>query len=563
MKKKIFAYSMCIVILILFFVAVHFLIKSPDNITVLSDDWDVEIDGTTYTNLSEKSFSSLMMNSFESGKTIKYSRVIGSDLSESKTPTLLLENNHCTLKMSIDGAILFDSSKDLAIDTSIGASFCFLTLPQEDLTKSVITIEQTAGDDFVYRKPLPLMIGDHFDLLSNMICIFEYPIFVCLFLTMFGGIITFLSLIFYPFYERIHILLFSGIFMISLGLWSACDYHFLTFVSSLDLASVLQYTMLFVAVGSIFLILDSIYVFSRKIRIPILSTGYGLIVFALLSLLLDNAGIVHQKDFELYYAIFFSLAMVLLFYVDVVQLYRKKSSKNMAITLVTLTIFLVFWAGNIIVTRYLTGTDLGTNPFLTKLFCLGATVYILGQIINYISFMSDTGHRREKTQSLSKIAYTDVLTGLNNRASLVQKIAEIDRSKHDYCVISLDLNGLKEVNDQRDHTAGDKLLKDVAHILDITFSRVGYTARIGGDEFVVIIADTDVIKVDALITQMNLLLEKLDEQEPTVNHSVAYGYAFRSECRKPPFNFHHTFLIADERMYATKDIQHIILKNSK
>lgn len=91
----------------------------------------------------------------------------------------------------------------------------------------------------------------------------------------------------------------------------------------------------------------------------------------------------------------------------------------------------------------------------------------------------------KQTEVLRRLSYEDTLTGLYNRNKFDQVLAANDTcSSHQLGVACFDLNGLKIVNDQQGHSAGDSLIRNTADQLRTAFNGMSY--RIGGDEFVVI-----------------------------------------------------------------------------
>jgi diguanylate cyclase (GGDEF)-like protein len=175
---------------------------------------------------------------------------------------------------------------------------------------------------------------------------------------------------------------------------------------------------------------------------------------------------------------------------------------------------------------------------------------VITQLLNYFIFMTHSFAQRKEYASLSQIAFEDTLTGLFNRVKSDEKMAELDKTGDDFCLISLDLNGLKEVNDNAGHPAGDRLLRSFANALYTTFNSIGTCYRIGGDEFLVITSTTDKATIDSLLQQLDKKLLDLDESDPEINHSVSYGYAFRSETSEN--EAHAAFMLADKKMYDYK-----------
>lgn len=96
---------------------------------------------------------------------------------------------------------------------------------------------------------------------------------------------------------------------------------------------------------------------------------------------------------------------------------------------------------------------------------------------------------------LANMAVTDPLTGLHNKrylSEILEKaIARSRRYKVPLSVAFLDLNGFKKVNDSHGHTVGDVILREVAQTLKTAVRQSDFITRFGGDEFVVVMPDTD------------------------------------------------------------------------
>ena len=120
------------------------------------------------------------------------------------------------------------------------------------------------------------------------------------------------------------------------------------------------------------------------------------------------------------------------------------------------------------------------------------------QIVRFVAVYSDISERRAREEQLSEMAYRDPLTGLPNRSllhdRLAQEIAHAARRASGLAVLYLDLDGFKAVNDTLGHAAGDWLLRDVAARLRGAVRRSDVVARVGGDEFVVVLLDPALVR---------------------------------------------------------------------
>ena len=101
--------------------------------------------------------------------------------------------------------------------------------------------------------------------------------------------------------------------------------------------------------------------------------------------------------------------------------------------------------------------------------------------------LRDVTTRRRRERELERMAYTDHLTGLPNRAMLFQELSALTAADGDRCLLVLDLDGFKAVNDTAGHEAGDQLLVEVARRLQGLIRAEDLVARLGGDEFAVLV----------------------------------------------------------------------------
>lgn len=140
----------------------------------------------------------------------------------------------------------------------------------------------------------------------------------------------------------------------------------------------------------------------------------------------------------------------------------------------------------------------------------------------------------------------DQLTGIYNRR-YYEKVLSSTKDFSKYAVILFDLNGLKVVNDQIGHEAGDELIKGAAACINSTFKDYGKCFRIGGDEFVALLTDD---------SNLNELIEEFEE----VYHSwkgkhnqelfISYGITKASE--NPDKTLPQLVNLADKLMYENK-----------
>ncbi|HEY6608007.1 MAG TPA: GGDEF domain-containing protein, partial [Candidatus Limnocylindria bacterium] len=106
-------------------------------------------------------------------------------------------------------------------------------------------------------------------------------------------------------------------------------------------------------------------------------------------------------------------------------------------------------------------------------------------------------HQRRAMQGVIDLWRTDPLTGLFNRSQLFvtleQEVSRTRRSDRGFCVLMIDLDGLKTINDEAGHLRGDEVLRALGAVIAGSIRNVDSAYRYGGDEFVVLLPETDIV----------------------------------------------------------------------
>lgn len=179
-----------------------------------------------------------------------------------------------------------------------------------------------------------------------------------------------------------------------------------------------------------------------------------------------------------------------------------------------------------------------------------ALAFIFIMMYSYLVNLNDMYMEQAKNNLLRRMAYTDVLTGLRNRAYYMRAIDKITLQKRkDYTIISMDVNGLKKVNDTFGHAEGDRLIRDCATILSDAFEDKGDIIRMGGDEFVIIVNTVRPGQISRSLRKMSKLEDNISQKRKYDIH-ISYGIAsYEKELDQTP---EELYRIADGRMYDMK-----------
>lgn len=178
------------------------------------------------------------------------------------------------------------------------------------------------------------------------------------------------------------------------------------------------------------------------------------------------------------------------------------------------------------------------------------SVALSGALIVFFSIIAFLSMSRATEPFYKKLAYTDLLTGCENRMAFEQRLREAgilhDRGK-DVTMMIFDVNNLKTVNDYLGHKQGDAYLRNTADVLVEHISPAGSLYRIGGDEFATIL-----VEVDRKVVQ--IILDKIKAEK----RPVLKNFPFSCACGAATFDtsldktMRDVFSRADKAMYEDK-----------
>jgi diguanylate cyclase (GGDEF)-like protein len=147
-----------------------------------------------------------------------------------------------------------------------------------------------------------------------------------------------------------------------------------------------------------------------------------------------------------------------------------------------------------------------------------------GSVIGVTVFSQDISERKRYEQSILYLSYRDPLTNLYNRRYYNEEVDRLDREEfYPLSIVIADINGLKIMNDAFGHDAGDLLLCKVSDDLVKVFKNDNKVARVGGDEFVILLPNTSREEALQLIDEAKSMIESSRIHDMTI--SVSFGLA--------------------------------------
>ena len=237
--------------------------------------------------------------------------------------------------------------------------------------------------------------------------------------------------------------------------------------------------------------------------------------------------------------------------VSVIMIVRK-FRKITPLRRISLILLLFFMLINVIFFSFV--STLGQQSYLSK---IGLLMYITIAIVDGIQNLMKAFFKEREDELLHEIAYTDNLTKLGNRYALERDAQKM--ALESISIVSLDLNYLKYTNDTFGHAGGDVLLRCAADCISSVFDKV---YRVGGDEFIALIAKSDKAELEA---KTAALQKKADEYNRKRTHfeafsenedfilSIAAGYA---SYQREDSSYEQIMNRADEAMYHAKKQMH-------
>ena len=217
-----------------------------------------------------------------------------------------------------------------------------------------------------------------------------------------------------------------------------------------------------------------------------------------------------------------------------------------------ITVALAAAAGIGYVLAVVVGSTSGTlGPEAVATVGVNLTALIL---LSYVAMVIARAQRRTRDAAI-RLSTVDSLTGLFNRtfffAAIEREIARSARSGRGFCLLMMDLDELKSINDRAGHFHGDRVLRGVGAVITLGVRQIDTAARYGGDEFVVLLPETDPTGAFVLAEKIRLGVHSMDvtlpvgSPEPSLSIGVV---AYPDDGRTAD----ELIISADGAMYASK-----------
>lgn len=189
----------------------------------------------------------------------------------------------------------------------------------------------------------------------------------------------------------------------------------------------------------------------------------------------------------------------------------------------------------------------GKKVWLTKL----TPVINKGKVEKIVGSSLDITENKRKEKEIEYLSFHDEMTGLYNRRYFENEMKRLESSrKLPITIIIADLDNLKSVNDNFGHQVGDKYIKNASKMINDSIRDEDIAARIGGDEFAIILTETDYEGAEKIYQRIKTAEKKYLEQDSAIDvFSISIGYAVKN---KRNLKLEKIFKKADQKMYLNK-----------
>ena len=555
MRKRIFFISLSIVTFIFIISAIGYILpyKPEGELVTLNGPWDID---TVDVHIKDASVDEVseVLSSLHERDMITLSCDLPDDASVSM-PTILLTTRYSAIEVYGGRVRAFSLWMDRYEDHKfVGGGRFFIPVPVQ-AEDNRLRIKFFIAEEGAYSYFEPPVFGSYHDIQQSYIRERLLPIACTCFLIVFGICFIFITLLFCYAVPNILGQLFTSILFLDVGIWMGGYYGIAQLLIDATHLVTMELVALYMIVPLVTLIFASIgkhYTYSKN-NIGATTLAVVTIVF----IIFHFVDVVHMnRTLTAYYVIclitFVAVIIVMIDDVRKRELPKSDMTQELGLFLFGISI-MVHMVLHVLFTRHI----LQRNAITSNILPLGVMMYVYLYLLNYFLYVTEMYAQRQENESLTHLAYADGLTNLPNRSMWTKRMNELKKSDADYCVISLDLNGLKDVNDRLGHAFGDAYIADFATTMVETFPKDAFVARIGGDEFVAVLDNSTPKEVESYIYDLTEKLRVQDVLDYGFRKSVAAGYAYRSELsegeRNDPQN---VYLVADKRMYDVKRHMH-------
>lgn len=449
---------------------------------------------------------------------------------------------HQNIKFYVGGRLIYEYPVDNNNPLSESPGYCwnFVNLPYNTNDIEIIITSPYES----YLKSVPTVyIGNDFSLPAHIITKDILPFALCIIMLVLGIVLSLYHIFISRNISTSGKLLKLGLFSIFLSIWSINECSLTTLLLKNNLVtSYLSFLSLMLLCFPFAMFVQTFYEDESKIWNWFCQVN---LVQIALCLVLAFTGIADLRE-----TVWTThIMMVILAAIIVVQSFRLINngihSRTVKIHISCLFICVITLAMDMAGFYFGSGdgNTFGRIGFLTYIIALG-----ISSARESTSLMK----MGQEANAYQTLAYTDQMTGLNNRTCFNVDFAKLSENPTDIAVLDFDLNNLKYVNDTFGHSAGDLYINSCGTIIYEIFNGLGKCYRVGGDEFVALIEKASTIDMTHYFAMLESSVDASNREHKAskMKMQIAYGYAIYDPDTDK--NLEDTYNRADKMMYINK-----------
>ena len=513
----------------------------------IKNNWDITLDDELYTNISITGFR-FSPDLKSNIQTLTMSRELTEDMLTGTT--LRVYNKLCTMEVYLDDELIYEvGPTDSEGKWFMGMGYYFIPLDTHRGDHTLTLVFNATEKGAISNLP-DIELTTAQTAYSSYVDENIIGIFTSIFLVVLGLIITIVSLA-YTYLNNDYFRLFLiGVFSFFVGMWCMCSQKVMLLLGTpVSVNSTMEFLLMELSflplLGYTIKIRENLKEREKNI---IRCTMIINIVFNVIVGSLHFTNVYHYSQSVFWFYVLVLINCAVMLFVGVNEI----SSMSKGERIFHYSLSCISLAGFWLIFEYINGNYISRGaPRLAKSFVPVALVaFVISLLASYAVHLYNVVLSQSQQEALATMVYKDALTGLYNRIKSEEIFKELDKkaSPH-YLFIDFDLNGLKKINDEKGHAAGDLLISSFGKVLQDSFSKIGKTMRMGGDEFLTII-EGDTIPSESEVMRGYFDALEHYRKETGLDIDAAYGVASSSEVYNPKSE--QVFRIADERMYEMK-----------
>lgn len=464
---------------------------------------------------------------------------------------ILVRASLATIIVTLDDEVIYDHTHEDNSREPQASLWHMIEVPVSSQGKTLSITFETSYENIAGTLN-PIIYGNHSAIYEYLVSTYGYRLLIGLFVFFAGLIMMFGSSFTHMGLQKRDGLV--GLFAVLLSMWLIAESRMLQFVtgSHLIIASMAYLALATFPIPLLVFIHRSIDKHYQKwIRLMLSLFCVQLV----LVLVFQSTGIADFYETVIYTQILIGISIVTTILVLGTIYYRTKD--EFSLKFLSIIGFLsVFFLAEII--NFLWGSLVNVSVYLSfGIFLL--SIYLLITLFRNVMNRMKEGYEKEFYQ---RLAFVDQLTEAKNRTAFEADIDQVFANPQELeklTIIYIDIDNLKEINDEFGHLQGDKYLIEAYQLISQHYSPYGECYRVGGDEFACIVKNMNKNLLDA-VKQHIQSEHTIAHLEQDIKFSLSIGYSsFIKQDEKPS----DLIKRADEAMYQDKKLKKALLSKSE